>query len=79
MKTDQNVRLKFINKTVDGWIDEIHCRKQDIETLMTWYGGFHLGDDYTVYVNDRAVAYDLNGELEPVLIEKAKELDHEFN
>ena len=55
--------LRFVNRTAESE-HEIHLHnKSDCEPIMDWYGGFHAGDDYDVYISGKKVATGINGEL----------------
>ena len=65
---DAMVTLDFVNTQVEG-IERIHCHKKSVHKIMAWYGSYCAGDDYSVYLNDKKIPHDMNGEVVPITIE----------
>lgn len=61
-------KLEFINHDATTH-DAIHCTIDSIEPIMQWYGAFCAGDDYMVLFDGCEVAFDQNGEKEPLVID----------
>lgn len=57
------VELKFVNRDSTPKTVVVQCDRASAEAIAAWYGSFHAGDRYTVYVNGERVKKDRNGEL----------------
>jgi hypothetical protein len=57
------VKLRFINQDTMPKEITFDISKEGVAPTMAWYGAFHSGDDYAVYVDGIEAAMDLNGEL----------------
>ncbi|MBX4911478.1 hypothetical protein HJA82_29630 [Rhizobium bangladeshense] len=57
------VKIRFHNRDAKPKKIEFDISKAAVAPVMAWYGAFHAGDIYTVFVDDVEVAKDLNGEL----------------
>ena len=68
------VTLVFDNRTAEERI-ELKVDRSAAAPIMDWYGAFYAGDDYDVYVNNVRQCLGINGELEPLTIDGALELD----
>lgn len=62
------IELKFVNTEVDE-PEVIRCDKASVEAIMRWYGAFYAGDEYKVFADGKPMQKDMNGELEPVVID----------
>jgi hypothetical protein len=65
--------LKFVNQdaTPKEQIIEL-ASAASVDPVIQWYGGYFAGDDYEVFLNDRRIATDQNGEREAPLIHVVK-------
>lgn len=61
--------LMFYN--VDATPHEMKLRvgSSAIAPIMAWYGAYYAGDRYNVFVNDKPVNKDQNGELIAMTVE----------
>lgn len=66
MKT---VELAFMNLDATPSRTAFQISPDGIAPVMSWYGGYHAGDEYTVTVDGRPVEKDENGELVGELID----------
>ncbi|OCP21951.1 MULTISPECIES: hypothetical protein [unclassified Ensifer] len=57
------VKLRFINEDATPKEVAFDVSKDGVAPILSWYGGYHSGDDYVVYVDGVKAAIDLNGEL----------------
>jgi hypothetical protein len=57
------VRLSFVNKDATPQDVAFDISKDGVASVMSWYGGYHSGDEYTVYIDGVEVEKDQNGEL----------------
>ena len=55
--------LRFINKDAKPKETVLEVSEGSVEPIMTWYGAYHAGDRYTVYLDDKELSKDENGEL----------------
>jgi hypothetical protein len=61
-------RLIFTNVDAETVI-VIDCSRASVAHILSWYGGFHGGDEYTVTMDGRPLTLDHNGDRETVEIE----------
>jgi hypothetical protein len=55
------LKLTFVNyDAVDG-MTEIECDRVSVIPIMTWYGGYHAGDNYEVIIDGEKILTDHNG------------------
>lgn len=57
------IELKFVNSDARPKETVIRCDSVSLAAIMAWYGAYHAGDRYAVYVDGEKVAKDRNGEL----------------
>lgn len=57
------VELKFINRDARPRVTTLMVAREGCADIALWYGGFHAGDRYSVYVNDIQQKLGINGEL----------------
>jgi hypothetical protein len=55
--------LQFTNEDAKPKEAILNVSTESIAAVMTWYGGYHSGDDYVVHVDGVEVKKDQNGEL----------------
>jgi hypothetical protein len=55
------VELKFKNRTAPSK-HVLLVHPEACDPIMSWYGAFHAGDDYTVKIDGKKVKVDQNGE-----------------
>jgi hypothetical protein len=65
---DNPVALKFVNSDATPKMATIRCAASSVAKIMDWYGAFHGGDRYAVYVNGVKARKDGNGSLVGMLI-----------
>ncbi|QIG69191.1 hypothetical protein EVB78_157 [Rhizobium phage RHph_N1_15] len=63
------VKIRFRNSEATPEEIEFEVSKAAVPPMMAWYGAFHAGDDYSVYVDGVEVEKDENGELVGRLID----------
>ena len=56
-------KLQFINQDATPKETTIDVSTESIPVVMTWYGGYHSGDNYIVLVDGIEVEKDSIGEL----------------
>ena len=56
------VRLVFNNAEATPKTEVIECDRASVPSIMAWYGAYFAGDRYTVAMDGRNVAMDINGE-----------------
>lgn len=54
--------LVFMNADAKPKNQTIKCDTASITSIMAWYGAYFAGDRYTVAIDGRNVAMDVNGE-----------------
>ena len=54
--------LGFMNADATPKNTTIRCDSASIPDIMAWYGAYFAGDRYTVALDGRDVAMDINGE-----------------
>jgi hypothetical protein len=57
------VELKFINRDARPRVTELSVARGGCADICLWYGAFHAGDRYSVYINDVQQKLGINGEL----------------
>ncbi|MBD9511543.1 hypothetical protein IB265_32830 [Ensifer sp. ENS10] len=55
--------LKFTNSDATPKTVILKVETEAVAPIMSWYGGYHSGDRYTVHVDCVKVEKDQNGEL----------------
>tara|TARA_R110000822_G_scaffold86011_2_gene200735 strand:+ start:2142 stop:2336 length:195 start_codon:yes stop_codon:yes gene_type:complete len=55
--------LKFVNADATPKTEIIHVDAEALPRVMEWYGAFHAGDWYDVFIDGLKVAKDQNGAL----------------
>ena len=55
--------LKFTNQDATPKEAVVNVDAASVATIMTWYGGYHSGDRYSVRFDGRLLKKDQNGEL----------------
>lgn len=65
VKSQDNVELIFFNRDCpEGYKTEIiQCHPDSVARIVTWYGGYHGGDDVTLTIDGKEAELDLNLEL----------------
>lgn len=71
-------RVKFVNygagDEVEPYVESVVVfTMEDAHKVMSWYGSHYSGDEYEVWINDRQVQIDDNGELKPVIVDVSSE------
>lgn len=54
--------LVFMNADAKPKNQSILCDLASVPSIMAWYGAYFAGDRYTVAIDGRNVAMDVNGE-----------------
>ena len=56
-------QLLFKNREATPDEVVLQVSPESIRPIMAWYGGYHAGDTYAVFVDGVEVGMDVNGEL----------------
>ena len=57
------VELKFVNYDATPCVTTLPVTLEACRPICEWYGGFHAGDDYLVYIDNVQQKLGINGEL----------------
>lgn len=57
------VKLRFVNKDATPKVSLVEATTGCCPDIALWYGAFHAGDDYEVYIDGVKQKLGINGEL----------------